>query len=184
MFASLYGLRMVKDAVKVSPGGVADINITKGLLEAGRKAHTLYKRRIEEEEIERQQAKKAKLESEAEQKRLEESRKELEGRKLSLKEKEKAMIKLDKQLGQDLQSAEKLFGEANERLKKEIKKKDFDEAGIAQGLIDVASKKMKETREQMKKNRKSKEELAAKQKRLIEDLSKGISAPAISDKKK
>ena len=182
--SSINGLRMVKDAVKVSPGGVADINITKGLLEAGRKAHALYKRRIEEEEIERQQAKKARLESEAEQKRLEESRKELEGRKLSLKEKEKAMIKLDKQLGQDLQSAEKLFGEANERLKKAIKKKDFDEAGIAQGLIDVASKKMKETREQMKKNRKSKGELAAKQKRLIEDLSKGISAPAKSDKKK
>ena len=65
-----------------------------------------------------------------------------------------------------------------------IKKKDFDEAGIAQGLIDVASKKMKETREQMEKRRKSKEDLATKQKRLLEDMSKRISAPAKSDKKK
>ena len=64
--SSINGLRMVKDAIKVSSGGVSDINITKGLLEAGRKAHNLYKRRIEEDELEKQQAKKARLESEIE----------------------------------------------------------------------------------------------------------------------
>lgn len=55
--SSVNGLRMVKDAVKVSCGSVADMNITKGLLEAGRKAHNVYKRRMEEEELERQQEK-------------------------------------------------------------------------------------------------------------------------------
>ena len=79
--SSVNGLRMVKDAVKVSCGSVADIIITKSLLEAGRKAHNLYKRRIEEEELEKQKAKKARLESEAERQRLEKSRKELESGK-------------------------------------------------------------------------------------------------------
>lgn len=57
---------MVKDAVKVSCESVADMNITKGLLESGRKAHNVYKIRLEEEGLERQRAKKARLESEAE----------------------------------------------------------------------------------------------------------------------
>lgn len=147
--SSVNGLRMVKDAVKVSCGNVSDMNITKSLLEAGRKAHNMNKRRMEEEELERQ---KARLESEAEKKRLEESRKELESRKQSLGEKEKSLLQLNKEHEQDLRSAEKLFSEANERLKSAIKKKDFDQAGIAQGLIEVASKKMKETRHLIEKN--------------------------------
>lgn len=175
------GLRMVKDAVKVSCGNVSDMNITKSLLEAGRKAHNMNKRRMEEEELERQKAKKARLESEAEKKRLEESRKELESRKQSLGEKEKSLLQLNKEHEQDLRSAEKLFSEANERLKSAIKKKDFDQAGIAQGLIEVASKKMKETRHLIEKNRKNKEELDAKQKKLMDDFSK---RPAKSTTKK
>ena len=102
---------------------------------------------------------------------------------MPLKEKEKALLELDKQHGQYLRSAEKLFNEANERLKKAIKKKHYDEVGIAQGLIDVASYKMKETRQPIEKNRKSKEEVDAKQKKLIEGSSEGL-APAKSAIKK
>lgn len=80
------------------------MNITKGLLQAGRNAHNVYKRRLSAEELEMQQAQKARIESEAE-KRLEESRKELESRKQSLGERERHCCYLTSNMNktQDLQ---------------------------------------------------------------------------------
>jgi hypothetical protein len=114
----------------VSGRCVADINITKTLLEAGKKAHNGHKRRLEEEKFQEQIVKKARLESLAEKEKLEESRKEMENRKQSMKEKEKALFDLDKQHGQELRSAEKVFSEDNERLKKQLRKTTLMKLGL------------------------------------------------------
>ena len=83
-------------------------------------------------------------------------------------------MQLQKQDEHDLKYSEKLFNEANERLKAAITKKDLDEAGIAQCLMDAARNKMKEVRVHMVNNRKRKDELNKKQKRLIDDYSKKL----------
>lgn len=84
---------------------------------------------------------------------------------------ERTLAEEDKKLGNDLKASEKLFEEANTRLKKAIKDKNFDEAGVAQGLIEVAKNKMNDIRHEMDKNRKNKAELDSKRKKLLENVS-------------
>ena len=98
--------------------------------------------------------------------------------KKSFHDKEKSLTEEDKRLRNDLKASEKLFEEASTRLKKAIKNKDFDEAGVAQGLIEVATNKMNvatnkmnDTRHEIDKNRKNKAELDSKRKKLLESVS-------------
>ena len=169
--SSINGLRTVKDAVRVSGGVVSEMPVTKVLVRFGQLAHNKYKRRIEEEAAEEQVIKKARMVKEAERKELCEAAQKFETEKKSLQDKERTFADEDKTLANDLKASEKLFEEANTRLKKAIKDKNFDEAGIAQGLIEVAKNKMNGIRHEMDKNRKNKAELDSKRKKLLENVS-------------
>ena len=108
---------------------------------------------------------------ETEKKELSETAQKFEVEKKSFHDKEKSLTEEDKRLRNDLKASEKLFEEASTRLKKAIQNKDFDEAGVAQGLIEVATNKMNDTRHEMAKNRKNKAELDSKRKKLLESVS-------------
>ena len=75
------------------------------------------------------------MSKEAEQKELRETAQKFEAWKKSFHDKKRTLAEEDKKLGNDLKASEKLFEEANTRLKKAIKDTNFDEAGVAQGLI-------------------------------------------------
>ena len=101
--SSFNDIGMVKDAVKVGCGFVKDMNIIKGLLEAERL--TMYiKEKVRKRNLGSNRLKRLDLDQKAVRERLEETRKELESRKQSLKGKEKALLELDKQQGQDIRS--------------------------------------------------------------------------------
>ena len=74
--------------------------------------------------------------------------------------------------GKDIKASEKIFEDANTRLKKAIKyEKNFDEACVVQGLIEVASSKMSDNRHGIGKNRKNQAELDSRRKKLLENVS-------------
>ena len=50
-----------------------------------------------------------------------------------------------------MKRAETLFGEANARLIMAFENSDFGEAAVAQGLLDVAKRRMEECRESLAK---------------------------------
>ena len=67
----------------------------------------------------------------------------LERRRLNLFEKEKELMKSEKQKDSELQTAKTLYEEARERLMQAIKKKNFNGAAIAQGLLEVQKRRWK-----------------------------------------
>ena len=148
---TINGLRAVKDHIKMI-GEPHNVQITKGRLQASREAHKAYSKRLsgEREEL----AKNKKLE-EAEKQRLGDAEKErekeakkLEQSRLNLCEREKELAKSEEFKDNELQRAKTLYEEANDRLLKAIKSKNLNEATVAQGLLEVAKKKMEDVIEQ------------------------------------
>ena len=68
-----------------------------------------------------------------------------------------------------------LYEEVNVRLSDAIMNKNFSEAAIAQGLLEVAKKKMDNVLEQSTKCSSKRTELDKNKKRLLEDYSKQVS---------
>lgn len=167
---SVNGLRIVKDAVK-NKGDVVKVPFTKSLVDAGTHAHKLYIQRLEKEREQAEAEKRKKGQIEKEKADAEEAHKQFEDKKRKLVDREKTLAEDDRRMADDMRLAEKLFEEANSRLKKALKDKNLDEAGIAQGLLDVAKNKMNATRQQMEKNRKERTELGMKRSRMLEDIS-------------
>lgn len=181
---TINGLRSVKDHVKVC-GVTQNVQITKGLLLASREAHKAQAKRLcdEKEEMAKkrsiQEAEKQRL-RDAEQEREKEAEK-LEQSRLNLSEKEKELMKSEKCKDSELQTAKALYEEANERLLQAINSKNFNEAAIAQGLLEVAKKKMQHAMEETQHCSVKRTEIAKKKKRLLEGYSKHVSAKKRKD---
>ena len=146
--------------------------ITKGLLQASREAHKAYSKRLSDEreelsrkkkleEAEKQRLRDGEKEREKEAKKLEQSR-----RNLCVREKE--LEKSEELKESELQRAKTLYEEANDRLLKAIKNKNFNEVTVAQGLLEVAKKKMDDVMEQSRQCSSKRSQLTKNKKRLLE----------------
>ena len=172
---TINGLRAVKDRVRVC-GAPHKVEITKGLLRAANKAHKAYSKRLSDEkeqlanknrseEVEKQRLRDAEKEREREAEKLEKSR-------ANLAETEQKLMKSEKHKESELQAVKILYDEAKDRLSEAIKNKNFNRAPVAQGLLEVAEKKMEQTRMCSSKRT----QLDTNKKRLLEDYSKHVSA--------
>lgn len=91
-------------------------------------------------------------------------------------EREKELKKSEEQKESELQTAKALYEEANDRLSEAIKNRNLNEAVVAQGLLEVAKKKMELVVEQSEKCSSKRTELDKNKKRLLEGYSKQVSA--------
>lgn len=171
---TINGLRTVKDEVRVS-GEVHKVPITKGILDACHEAHKAYTKRLLAEkeqmsqekriaEVKRQMSEEAQKEREKEAKRLEINRKNLD-------EKQKNLLTSEKKKGSELQAAKSLYAEAKERLSGALKAGNLNEATVAQGLLEIAEKKLDSVIQQEVHCASQWQELTKGQKRLVEDYS-------------
>ena len=146
-------MRAVKDQFK-NHGEPHNVPITKGLLQASREVHKAYSKRLSDEreelsrkkkleEAEKQRLRDGEKEREKETKKLEQSR-----RNLCVREKE--LEKSEELKESELQRAKTLYEEAKDRLLKAVKNKNFNEVTVAQGLLEVAKKKMDDVMKQSK----------------------------------
>ena len=74
-----------------------------------------------------------------------------------------------------MKTAEKLLKEANEKLIKAIKNKNFEDASVAQAMIEAAQKRMQDTNERLKKCLKEREEISSKRRKVMDEHSKKLS---------
>lgn len=176
---TINGLRAVKDHVK-NHGEPHHVPITKGLLQASREAHKAYSKRLSDEreellrkkklkEAEKQRLRDAGREREKEAKKLEQSR-----RNSCVREKE--LEKSEELKKRELQRAKTLYEEANDSLLKAIKNKNFNGATVAQGLPEVAKKKMDDVMEQGRQCSSNRSQLTKNKKRLLKGYSKHLSS--------
>ena len=125
----------------------------------GRKNLKKHKNRLRDGEKER----------EKEAKKLEQSR-----RNLCVREKE--LQKSEELKESELQRAKTLYEEANDILLKAIRNKNFNEVTVAQGLLEVAKKKMDDVMEQSRQCSSKRSQLIKNKKRLLEGYSKHLSS--------
>ena len=98
-----------------------------------------------------------------------------------MSETENDLMKSEKQKDSELQTAKTLYEEANERLAQAIQNKNFNEAAVAQGLLEVAKKKMENAMDQSKLCSNKRTELDKSKKRLLEGYSKHVSTKKRKD---
>ena len=161
-------------------GAPHKVEITKGLLRAANEAHKAYSKRLSDEkeelankkrseEVEKQRLRDAEKEREREAEKLEKSR-------ANLAETEQKLMKSEKHKESELQAVKILYDEAKDRLSEAIKNKNFNQAPVAQGLLEVAEKKMEHAMEQTRMCSSKRTQLDTNKKRLLEDYSKHGSA--------
>ncbi|XP_015759407.1 PREDICTED: uncharacterized protein LOC107338689 [Acropora digitifera] len=101
------------------------------------------------------------------------SRREDYGHVLS---REKELEKSEELKESELQRAKTLYEEANDRLLKAVKNKNFNEVTVAQGLLEVAKKKMDDVMEQSRQCSSKRSQRTKNKKRLLEGYSKHLSS--------
>jgi len=100
----------------------------------------------------------------------------LEQNRRNLCVREKELEKSEELKESELQRAKTLHEEANDRLLKAIKNKNFKEVTVAQGLLEVAKKKMDDVMEQSRQCSSKRSQLTKNKKRLLEGYSKHLSS--------
>ena len=175
---TINGLRAVKDNVK-NHGEPHNVPITKGLLQASREAHKAYSKRLSDE---RELLRKKKLE-EAEKQRLRDAGREREKEAKKLEQSRRNSCVREKKLEQseelkksELQRAKTLYEEANDRLLKAIKNKNFNGVTVAQGLPEIAAKKMDDVMKQSRQCSSKRSHFTKNKKRLLEGYPKHLSS--------
>ena len=98
-----------------------------------------------------------------------------------MSDREKELTKAEKQKDSELHIAKTLYEEANEQLSQAIKDENFNEAAIAQGLLEVAKQKLEHSVEQTEDCSNKRVELDKNKKRLLEDYSKHLSTKRRKD---
>lgn len=89
---------------------------------------------------------------------------------------EKELEKSEELKKSELQRAKTLCEEANDRLLKAIKNKNFNGVTVAQGLPEVAKKKMEDVMEQSRQCSSKRSQLIKNKKRLLEGYSNHLSS--------
>jgi len=102
-------------------------------------------------------------------------KKKLEQSRRNLCVREKELEKSEELKESELQRAKTLYEEANDRLLKALKNKNFNEVTVAQGLLEVAKKKMDDVMEQSRQCSSKRSQLTKNKKRLLEGYSKHLS---------
>ena len=150
-----------------------NVHITKELLQATGKARKVYGKSLSKE---KEQLLRKKAVQDGKMERQQEAQK-LEQRRLNLFETEKELTKSEKHKDSELQTAKTLWEETNERLvlMQAIQNKNFNEAAVAQGCLEVAKKKMENAVDQTKQCSNERTELDNSKTRLLEDYSKYVS---------
>ena len=90
-------------------------------------------------------------------------------RKRKLGEKEKEVKKNEDQLKADLAKDNHAFAEANKRLASAIKKKDFVELDIAQGLMEVAKVDLDRVTAAVESCREQRQSIDSKRQKMLEN---------------
>ena len=101
--------------------------------------------------------------------------KNLKDRKRKLDDKEEALTKEEKELSEELKTAEKLYKEANERLSKSIKNKNFEDASVTQALYEAALKRIQDTNERLQKCLKRRDEISSWRRKVMDEYSQRFS---------
>ena len=168
---SVNGLRLTRDAVSMYKT-IADVPVTKELLRNVKQAHRRYTERVEAEKSEAllldRKQKEADQQQEMEKKALDEEK----DRKRKLDDKEKKVKKSELEMKADMEKANQMFEEANHRLSKAIKNKDFKEMNIAQGLLDVAKTNLGKITVAMNKCVDDRNAIGKKRMRMIDSFMK------------
>ena len=175
---SINGLRLVKDAVNVvAEGNVHLMPITPGMIRSRKFAYRTYSARIA---AEREDLAKKKLEEEGKSKEIEGRRRtleELEKRKTTLDSLERSTVAEQLEAQEALCASESLYSEAEKRLEKGIKSKDFSEVTIVHGLMEVAKQKMSNARETLKRKHEEMQSIRHKKQKVLDKyLNAGVSS--------
>ena len=75
----------------------------------------------------------------------------LKDKTIKLDDKEKDLIKEEKELSEELKTSEILYKGANERFSKSIKNKNFEDASVAQALYEAAQKGIQDSNDRLQK---------------------------------
>ena len=149
---------------------IGDIPITNDLLSAVRQAHRKYKERIEAEKTEAIILHRKKQEAAKQQQMDREALEKHQKKKRSLNNQESEVKQSETELKADMDKATLIFDEANARLSQAIKKKDFKEMNIAQGLLDVAKSNLDKISTAMSKCIDERNEIGKKRMRMIDSF--------------
>ena len=80
----------------------------------------------------------------------------------------KKTTKEENELSEELKSAEKLCKEANERLSKLIKNKNFEDASVALALYEAAPKIIQDSNERLQKCLKRRDKISSKRRKVMD----------------
>lgn len=85
-----------------------------------------------------------------------------------MQEKDSQLQQREKELEDELKSAESLFSEANKRLASALKGKDYSEASIAQGLLEIANEKLSKAAENLRSCRQHRKNSGSRKHKLLD----------------
>ena len=120
-------------------------------------------------------SKKKKLE-EAEKQRLRDGKKEREKEAKKLEQSRRNLYVREEELEKSEELKESELQKKKHFMKKAIKNKNFNEVTVAQGLLEVAKKKMDDVMEQSRQCSSKRSQLTKNKKRLLEGYSKHVSS--------
>ena len=166
---TLNALRVTKNAIRVTGNGQAcNMPITPELMKARQTAYAVYVKRMEEERVQKENeklqcAKKA-LEEEEKRKCL----KEMESKKRKLGERDSDIAKEQVKQEKEVQTARRLFREANERLQQAVKENSMGEMSVVSALMEVAQKKIDEASKKLEDCRKEREVVHSKRRKIMD----------------
>ena len=103
-------------------------------------SHRVYKERLEEEKQKREEEEKNRQQKKEERAQLEKQKQEAAKEKESLNEKMKKLNDKEKNSKEELHAAEKLLEEGNEKLARDLRKRDFSSASVSSRLLRKRSK--------------------------------------------
>ena len=144
------------------------MNYNREVISATRRAHARYRQRLEERQKEEaEKADKVKKDEAEKQKQLD-AEKKFQEKKRRLKETEADLKEHDEHQSK-LKAAEALLSETNQRLAYAVNSRDFEKVTVAQGLLEVAHKKMKVAQEEMEDWQKRRAAVDSKRMKMIDN---------------
>ena len=161
---TLFGLRVVKDHMNSHGLKAHQLEITTDLLIAGRGAYSAYKLRLDQE------TEKAKKAEERTKEHMDKDVAEAEKTKKGLTERDDEISKKLKNAMFEMKVSEKLLKESNEKLAAAIKAKDFSQVAVAHSMMDSASSKMSDAKQEIAKLQKDKESVDTRKRKLLNQL--------------
>ena len=144
--------------------------ITRELLDLDRTSSQSYKAHLENERPKKDEMEARRKEEEEKLAKQKENEHLIASEKKKIEALEENLKDIKSNHTEQRKVTDKLIEEANENLKKAIKAKDLVEIGIAQAMVEAATKRLSEERETAKKNECIKQKVLKRQASLISSL--------------